>query len=439
MSRVRKNGFKRSASSPSGPLSSAGGSGPGIPAITRRRSNLGRKIAFAGVAVLAALGIGLLVIPSFFYPFEYVRRAVFWAGADVYDYRKFPGRKLEKSDSTFRFSDGFEESKVRRGFKEAGRMDDVDTFLSANGTQAFIVIRDDKVLYEQYFNGARRDSIVTSFSVAKSFLSALVGIAVAEGKIKSVEDPITRYLPELAARDPRFSKITLRHLLMMSSGIRYEEFPFFHGDDVKTYYFPDLRRLALEETKIAGPPGSSFHYNNYHPLLLGLILERTTRKAVAEYLEEKIWKPLGMEFPGSWSLDSISAGFEKMESGINARAIDFAKFGRLFLRKGDYQGKQVIPAPWIEQSIAEDTSLDRAAYYPKKGSFAALPDQYYKYFWWGMRREGRENDFFARGNHGQFIYVSPSKNLIIVRNGERYGVPGENWIEMFYKFASQPD
>jgi CubicO group peptidase (beta-lactamase class C family) len=222
---------------------------------------------------------------------------------------------------------------------------------------------------------------------------------------------------------------------MMSSGMKYDEFPFSHGDDAKTYYYPDLRRLALEGTKIAGPPGLSFHYNNYHPLLLGLILERSTRKTVAEYLEEKIWKPAGMEFPGSWSLDSLSSGFEKMESGINARAIDFAKFGRLFLRKGDREGKPLIPSSWVEESTMEDTSLDRAAYYPKKGSFAALPNQHYKYMWWGMRRDGGKNDFSARGNHGQFIYVSPHKNLIIVRNGERYGVPAEKWVGMFYHFA----
>ncbi len=391
------------------------------------------------MAILVVLVVGLLVIPSFFYPFEYVRRVVFWASSDVEDYRKFPERRLEKGDSVFRFSDGFEGGKVRKGFQEAGRVDDLDTFLATNGTQAFIVIRDDKVLYEQYFNGARRDSIVTSFSVAKSFLSALIGIAIAEGTIKSVEDPITRYLPELADRDPRFSRITIRHLLMMSSGIQYDEFPFFHGDDAKTYYFPDLRRLALEETKIAGPPGLAFHYNNYHPLLLGLILERTTRKTVGGYLEEKIWKPLGMEFAGSWSLDSVSSGFEKMESGINARAIDFAKFGRLFLRKGDWGGKQVIPARWVEESTGEDTSLDQASYYPGKGSSSAPNKRYYKYMWWGMRRDGGKNDFFASGNHGQYIYISPSKNLIIVRNGERYGVPAEKWVGMFYRFAGLSD
>ena len=206
-------------------------------------------------------------------------------------------------------------------------MDDFDAFLAKNRTQAFIVIQDDAILYEQYFNGASRDSIVTSFSTAKSFTSTLIGIAISEGYIHSVDDPITDYLPELAERDPAFANITIRDLLMMSSGIKYVEFPFVNGDDAKTYYYPDLRQLALEDTHIVGLPGEQFHYNNYHPLLLGMILERATGTSVANYLQEKIWKPVGMEYPGSWSLDEH--GFEKMESGINARAIDFAKFGRL--------------------------------------------------------------------------------------------------------------
>jgi CubicO group peptidase (beta-lactamase class C family) len=403
--------------------------------MTKTPSNLGWKITLAGIVVLVILVAGLLIIPSFFYPFEYVRRVVFWGSSDVYDYQKFPERKLEKGDPLFRFSHGFERSKVRKGFQEAGRMDDLDSFLASNGTQAFIVIRDDRLLYEGYFKGAQRDTMFTSFSVAKSFLSALIGIAISDGYIRGVNDPITHYLPELGARDSRFSQITIRHLLMMCSGIRYAEFPFFHGDDAKTYYFPDLRRLALQETEIVHGPGKRFQYNNYHPLLLGLILERSTGQSVSIYLQEKIWKPLGMEFLGSWSLDSLSSGFEKLESGINARAIDFAKFGRLFLREGNWEGKQLIPALWVRASTSEDASLDRAIYYPKKGSFSSLSNQYYKYMWWGMVREGR-NDFFARGHHGQFIYISPHKSLIIVRNGERVGVPAEKWIEMFYRFAS---
>jgi CubicO group peptidase (beta-lactamase class C family) len=220
------------------------------------------------------------------------------------------------------------------------------------------VIQNDAILYEKYYNDAARDTIVTSFSVAKEFTSALIGAALDDGFIQSVDDPITDYLPELAERDSAFTDITIHDLLSMSSGIEYQGTGGLNGDDSKTYYWPDLRKLALEKTNVIDPPGSYFLYNNYHPLLLGIILERTTNMPVAEYLEAKIWQPIGMEFDGSWSLDSEGTGFEKMESGINGRAIDFAKFGRLYLNNGDWDGTQVLTADWIAQSTRKDTSVD---------------------------------------------------------------------------------
>ena len=204
-----------------------------------------------------------------------------------------------------------------------------DELLASTQTTAFLIIKDDRLIYENYFNGYERDSINTSFSVAKSFVSALVGISIDEGLIDSVDDPITKYIPELQNKDSRYSAITIKNLLSMSSGLRYveEETPF--SDDTKTYYDPNLRTVALSAV-IEEEPGKRFHYNNYNYLLLGIILERATGMPVAKYMEEKLWKPLGMEAPASWSLDSETNGFEKMESGINARAIDFAKFGRLY-------------------------------------------------------------------------------------------------------------
>ncbi len=166
------------------------------------------------------------------------------------------------------------------------------------------MIQNDTILYEKYFNGASRDTIVTSFSCAKQWDSALIGAAIDDGYIQSVDDPITDYLPELAERDPAFSEITIYDLLRMSSGIEYDGLGGLDGDDSKTYYYPDLRKLALEETTVVDSPGSGFLYNNYHPLLLGIILERATGMSVTDYLEARIWQPIGMEFDGSWSLDS---------------------------------------------------------------------------------------------------------------------------------------
>ena len=316
------------------------------------------KFFFTGLIAIISIALLYAYIA---YPAEYVNRVFRWGNSDVYDYQKFPERVLETSGSPFEFSLNLDEDHVRTQFEAASGMDDFDSFLEKKRTQAFIVIQDDAVLYEQYFNGANRDSIVSSFSTAKSFTSALIGIAISEGYIHSVNDPITDYLPELAERDIVFKNITIRDLLMMSSGIKYTEFPFVNGDNAKTYYFPNLRQLALEDTHVARNPAETFHYNNYHPLLLGLIIERATGTSVTNYLQEKIWKPIGMEYSGSWSLDENA--FEKMESGINARAIDFAKFGRLFLHNGDRDGTQVIPAEWVAESTQADTSVDYENYY----------------------------------------------------------------------------
>jgi CubicO group peptidase (beta-lactamase class C family) len=302
------------------------------------------------------------------------------------------------------------------------------------------VIQHGKILYENYFNDTQRDSIVTSFSVAKSFASALIGIAIQEGYIKSVDDPITAYLPELAERDPRFNEITIRHLLLMASGLEYVGFqPSFlnlNNDDNLTSYYTDQRKIALENTHIITLPGQYFQYNKYHPQLLGMILERTTGMPVTSYLQTRIWDKVGMEFDGSWSTDSRSSGFEKMETGVNARAIDFAKLGVLYLNGGRWQGNQVITKAWVDESTQPLIPENYFQYY--NNWITTLPGRgYYKYMWWGMAREDNAYDFTAEGDKGQFIYVSRQKNLVIVRNGIESGIPAAQWFQLFYEFSSQ--
>jgi CubicO group peptidase (beta-lactamase class C family) len=412
-----------------------------------------KNVAKIGLTILFAF-ILLVVLPlvmaSVLYSPEYVQRCVFWGESGVHDYQKFPERKLQAGPEPFFFREGSEEDEnhIRTLLQTILKVDDLDSSFAALGTQAFIVIRNDTILYEGYFNGANRETIVTSFSAAKSYTSALVGIALAEGHIGSIDDPVTRYVPELAARDGRFSNITLQHLLMMSSGLRFTEpdYPIFiddmFSDDALTYYYPELRELALKNTRIIEPPGRHFVYNDYNPQLLGLVLERSTGQNVTDYLQEKIWRHIGMEFNGSWSLDSEGSGFELMQAGINARAIDFAKFGRLYLKNGSWNGRQVIPAAWVAESIQEDGSIDRTAYYPQDpqdGLFRFFQSNgYYKYFWYGLARDGGQQDFYASGHLGQIIYISPQADLIIVRNAENRPVPGidmEDW-EAFYQLAS---
>jgi len=393
---------------------------------------LGRLAVIVIGVIVLALAVSLLV-----YPVEYVYRVLVWQESDAFDWQKFPAHPLNAAPIAYHF-DVAPDPRVEELFEQLSGAEDWAGFHEVNGSQAFVVIQDGTILYENYFNNTQRDSMVTSFSVAKSFTSALIGLALHEGYIDSVNDPVTAYLPELAERDTRFDEITIRHLLLMASGLEYKENrPFLlNGDDPLTTYFPDQRKIALENTHIIDPPGLYFLYNKYHPQLLGMILERATGMPVTSYLQMKIWDPLGMEFDGSWSTDSQSSDFEKMESGVNARALDFAKFGVLFLNGGLWQGNQVIPKSWVDESTQPLLPNDYPAYY--NDWIEAMPGQgYYKYMWWGMVRQDGSYDFTAEGDKGQFIYVSPQKNMVIIRNGLRFGIPSQEWLKLFYEFASQ--
>jgi CubicO group peptidase (beta-lactamase class C family) len=373
---------------------------------------------------LVMVVVGYLSAPNF-----YLTRAIFWRESDYKDLERFPARTIHNAPPTFRFyelpADNPYASQVE-AIGDRGINGSFEDYLEASGTTAFLVVDDNKVLYEKNFNGYDERSLNTSFSMAKSFASALVGIAIDEGYIKSVDEPITNYIPELLKKDKRFESITIRNLLTMSSGIKYEEGGFLpwseEADDTKTYYATNLRRLALN-CRIESRPDNYFEYNNYNPLLVGLILERATGMPVSRFMETKLWRPMGMEADGSWSLDSKKDGFEKMESGVNARARDFARFGMLYAKEGDWGGKQLISRGWVEESTRPDASTD--------------PSQDYQYFWWVNTPDGK-NHFSAQGNYGQYIYVAPEKDLVIVRLGKEEGEKGYGyWTSLFDQLSTK--
>jgi CubicO group peptidase (beta-lactamase class C family) len=389
------------------------------------------RVLLAGSLLAALLAAGACAI----YPPEYVYRVIAWRDADADDYLRFPMRRMAPRAGAMSLERRDQRGKVVAAWQQAGGGAAMEDELAAHGTQAFLVLRGDRIVYEGYFNGGSREGWVTSFSVAKSFLSVLLGIAVSEGAIGSLDDPVTRYLPELARKDARFAEIRLRDLMNMSSGLHYAEFPFLHGDDAKTYYHPSLRDLALRESRIERPPGEVFHYNNFHPLLLGMVLERTTGMPVTRYLQDRLWQPAGMVGEASWSLDSERAGFEKMESGINARAEDFARFGLLMLRQGRLNQRAVVPEHWARSSTSPLAFPRRPGYYDASPWTRGHAARYYHAFWWGERRPDGGHDFAARGNHGQMVFVSPRNDVVIVRHGWRYGLPGGGWFERARRMA----
>ena len=342
---------------------------------------------------------------------------MWWTEADVDDQYRFPTRPIPAGDEPSPLPSGTEiDLAAPSGAAFEG-------FLRRTETLAFVVVHEDELVYERYLGGSDRRTLQTSFSVAKSVVSALVGIAIDEGLIGGVSDPVTDYVPELAERDPRFDRITLRDLLTMSSGIRYEEqsLPLPWGDDIDTYYGTDLRSLALNETEIERSPGQEWLYNNYNPLLLGLVLERATGMSISEYMATKLWQPLGAERDATWSLDSEGSGFEKMESGVNATPVDYARFGLLFLHGGEWNGMRIVSQDWVRAATDADAIGD--------------PAGHYQYFWWvDTERPGR---FYALGNFGQYIYVAPDANTVIVRNGRDWGVKNEAWLATFRAMADR--
>ena len=376
------------------------------------------------VLLLSAAALALLV-----YPPAYVWRTLSLGDSDVDDQFRFPKRELQAAPGASEMPAELQPQRVRDAFAAVMPGQELDPWLAANTTQGFVVLQRGRVIYEAYFNGQRRDDSATSFSVAKSVLGTLLDLAVADGRIGSLDDPVTKYLPELRQRDPRFEQISLRHLMNMNAGLRYTEYPFLTSDGAKTYYWPDLRQLALQHATIEWPPGQAWLYNNYHPLLLGLVLERSTGMPVTRWFEQRLWQPAGMAAGASWSLDSESTGFEKLESGINARTLDFARFGQLFLDQGvALDGRRVLSA----EAVRAATSPDGAVPLPQYRAGA-----YYKHFWWGQRRAGEDYDFSARGNHGQFVFVSPKNQVVIARNGREYGVPPAVWMRMFEGLADR--
>jgi CubicO group peptidase (beta-lactamase class C family) len=333
-------------------------------------------------------------------------RAIAWGESDIEDRHRFPAREIRAGGDTWQLP------------RAAARLR-LDEYLEEHSTRAFIVLHRGRLVYERYFNGGSRKELETSFSVAKSFLSTLVGIAIEEGAISGLDEPITRQLPELEERDQRFARIRIGDLLSMSSGIRYEEHGMPWSNDAVTYYGTDLPEVALEDTEIEQAAGTGWHYNNFNPLLLGLILERATGTAVAEYMETRLWRPMGAEADASWSLDSEDSGFEKMESGINARARDFARFGLLMLREGRAEIGRVVTPDWVKAATA-----DRSGYLG------------YGLGWWvtaGSRRG--ELPFLARGKYGQVVAVDPSRDAVVVRLGSDDA--GVDWKSLAFDVAGR--
>ena len=367
------------------------------------------------------LGIFIITIGFVVFTDNYYGRLIRWNIPDVYDYQKFPCVTIDNSNNPYLIPKRIDKELFSRfEFEREGEtINGFTKLLSLTKTNALIIIQNDTIIYENYLNGRNRESLCKAFSASKSILSMLIGIALDEGHIKSINDPLKKYINDF--RNKELGEITIKQCLNQTTGIKYDKRMSFFSDKPKFYYTKNVREL-IKGIELENKPGTKWSTDEYSILLLAAVLENATDESISYYLQEKIWKEIGMEYSATFSIDSKEHKFEHVADGLNATAIDFAKIGLLFLKNGKLNNKQIIPKEWISESVSlnESSKTDRIGLS-------------YKYLWWIKRKNG---DFHAAGHFGQYIFVSPRSNTVIVRFGERKG--GVHWwYDIFPKIVNE--
>ena len=309
-------------------------------------------------------------------------------------------------------------------FSSGGKTYDLPDYVALNRVVGLLILKDGKVVLEHYDFGFTPKSRWMSMSVAKSIVSTLVGAAVKDGFITGIKDPVTKYLPQLSGS--AYDGVSVRDMMMMASGVKWDE----------TYVDPASDRRRLLELQIASNKpgaifdhmkslakgsgtGTAFNYNTGETILIGEVVQAATRMHLADYLSQKIWSRIGMESDAAWWLDSPN-GHEVGGSGVLATLRDFGRFGQFILNGAQIDGQKIVPDWWL----ADATSA--------KPLVGVTGMNGYAYQWWTVKPEaGSAHDgvFMRRGIHGQYLYINPRNNLVVVALGARPKPTGKNAIE----------
>lgn len=322
----------------------------------------------------------------------------------------FPSKELKPSPAPYDFPQG-ETIDLPESYEFQGQTKSVEAFFSETDTAALLVLKDGKLCYERYALTGGKDVQWISWSMAKSFISSLVGIAIGDGLIEGVDDQVVDYVPFL--KGSAYDGATIKDVLQMSSGARWLE----------DYSNPesDVFRLAAGIYGISGldefiagmerelEPGTLCRYNSADTQVLGTLVREVSGKSITDYMQEKLYDPLGMVSPGYWLADKDD--MEMAFGGLNITARDYAKFGELYRNKGLWQGKQIVPAEWVEASTKP---LDDHVGYGKLAAARDEPLPFgYGYQWW--IHTGGRGQYSANGVYNQMIFVDPTSNVTIVR------------------------
>jgi CubicO group peptidase (beta-lactamase class C family) len=336
---------------------------------------------------------------------ETCSRLAFLVGCHSHFDEVYEGRQVRRATTSSPLARAALEPAVR--YEYQGQTFTLDDYLARNPATGILVARGDTILIERYQYARHDRHRFTSWSMAKTVTAMLIGIAVSEGRIRSVDDTAAAYVPALA--ETEYGRTSLRHLLQMSSGVRFIE-EYTGKDDISRLAGDTFRRVgsggveAVTQFNVrAAPAGTKFYYASVETQVLGLVLRNAVDRPVADYLQEKIWEPMGAEADGTWLIDR--AGQEAAYCCINAVLRDYARLGLLLAHDGHWRGRQIIPADWIKEA----TIVRPGQPQPVGGG--------YGYQVWILAGERRM--FALRGVRGQAIYVDPSSRLVMVHTAVR--------------------
>lgn len=393
--------------------------------------------------------IGILCLPSCV-----VVRGIKYGNASVDDYTVFNQDTVAKGRYTYNFAENDDGKSCVDTLKFEIYDSKADTLLNltlreamdyVNVPSAAIVVKNDAIIFEHYSGGWSRESQSCIFSVTKTITSLLCGVALKDGHIKSLSDPVTDYIPELKDADATFAELKIEHLLDMTAGLKFNEnYSWNPFSKMAKLYFGDNTLKVLKSLKFSNTPGENYSYDSATTAILGLVVERATGQPYAQYLSEKVWQPLGMERDALIGLDSKKHHTAKSFAGLTTNVRDLAKIGNLFLNNGEYNGVQIVDSTFVNRCLSTHK--------------AGKNQGRYSYSWyWGVADEERgqcryfntveelqeyykahpekevhqimknlKNGYYAVlhnggywgfGLYGQVLYVNPSKNMTAVYLG----------------------
>jgi len=354
-----------------------------------------KKISLS-LLVLVLLIVGLSFTPQF----AHLRNFAIWGKHTIHDYKTHPTRLVASGGAPQYWP-------LDSNFNKGVIADSLLQIMDSNDTHAFLVFQDGKLLYEKYWDGYTPKTLSGSFSAAKSMISLLIGIALDEGKIKSLEEPVGNYVPHF--KEAGLEKVRIKDLLTMSSGTTYKESDKSYFSMNAYGYYGDDEEYMVNKMAFKEPAGVHWDYRSGDTQVLGLIVEKVFGQNISTLVSERFLKPMGAEEDALWLLDGDKK-HEKAFCCFNGVARDYARFGELVLHNGNWKGKQIVSEKYVKEATTP-------ASYLKDPTENGNPVDFYGYQYWMVNEQGH-NIVFQNGLFGQYVYVIRDKNAVVVRLGE---------------------